>query len=119
MEQNRKKASILYAKSMSGIKDTKTKFKKIVRFINNNQEINNQLTPEIKTHLKHLINLWNNNDDANIEYYFEMKEHHSYINGQIENENLERMWDDYLKSGLEFRTFLLKLNELCNNINDI
>ena len=34
MEQNRKKASRLYDKSMSGIKDTKTKFKTIVRFIN-------------------------------------------------------------------------------------
>ena len=38
MEQNRKKASILYAKSMSGIKDTKNKFKKIVRFMKNDKK---------------------------------------------------------------------------------
>ena len=112
MEQTRKKASEVYNK----IKDTKSKFIKIIKFINENQEINNQLTSEMKTHLKYLIELWKYNDDANIEYYFKMKDHHFHINGKIENENLKKMWDDYLESGLEFRCTLLQLNELCNKL---
>ena len=63
MEQTRKEASILYNNSMSKIKDTKSKFKKIIKFINENQEINNQLTSEMKIHFKYLIELWKNNDD--------------------------------------------------------
>lgn len=55
-------------------------------------------------------------DDANIEYYFKMKDHHSHINGKIENENLKKLWDEYLSSGLEFRCELLQLNELCNKL---
>lgn len=118
MNQARKEASKLYNKNMSAIKDTKSKFGKIIKFINENQEINNQLTPEMKTHFKYLINLWKNNEDANIEYYFKMKEHHSHINGKIENKSLKQMWNDYLKSGLEFRCELLKLNELCNKLTN-
>ena len=117
MEQIRKDASELYNKSMDAIKNTKSKFKKIIKFINQNQEINNQLTSEMKTNLKHLIQLWDNNDDANIEYYFKMKEHHSYINGQIENETLKTMWEDYIKSCLQFRCDLMELNDLCNKLN--
>ena len=117
MEQTRKEASELYNKSMFAIKNTKSKFTKIIEFINQNQEINNQNSTEMKTHLRHLIQLWNNNDDANIEYYFKMKEHHSHINGKIENEILKEMWEDYIKSGLEFRVDLMKLNNLCNKLN--
>jgi hypothetical protein len=72
----------------------------------------------MKTHFGYLIQLWNENDDANIEYYFKMKDHHSHINGKIKNENLKNMWDDYLKSGMEFRFSLLKLNELCNKLTN-
>lgn len=117
MEQTRKEASELYNKSMVAIKNTKSKYGKIIKFINKNHEINNQISEEIKTHLKHLIQLWKNNDYANIEYYFKMKEHHSHINGQIENETLKEMWEDYIKSGLEFRVDLMKLNYLCNTLN--
>ena len=46
-----------------------------------------------------------------------MKKHHSHINGKIENEILKNMWDDYIKSTCEFRTQLLKLNYLCNQLN--
>jgi len=112
-----KDASELYNKSMFAIKNTKSKYGKIIKFINQNQEINNQLTSEMKTNFKHLIQLWKNNGDANIEYYFKMKEHHSYITGKIENETLKTMWDDYLKSGLEFRCDLMNLNNLCNKLN--
>jgi hypothetical protein len=56
------------------------------------------------------------NDDANIQYYFKMKEHHSYINGKIEYEKLKTMWDDYIKSCCEFRTDLLRLNELLQKL---
>ena len=118
MEQIREEASELYIKNMSAIKDTKSKFGKIIEFINNNKEINNQLTVEMKTHLKYLINLWKNDDDANIEYYFKMKEHHSHINGKIENKNFKKMWDDYIKKCSELRIGLLKLNELCNKITN-
>ena len=118
MNQTREEATKLYNKSMSAIKYTKTRFGKIIKFINENQEINNQLTPEMKTHFKHLIELWQNNEDATIEYYFKMKDHHSHINGKIENENLKQMWDDYLKGGLEFRCDLLKWKELCNKLSD-
>ena len=117
MEQTRKDASELYNKSMRAIKNTKSKFGKIITFINQNQEIYNQLTSEMKTNLKYLIQLWKNNGDANIEYYFKMKEHHSYINGQIENETLKTMWDDYIKCCLEFRCDLMVLNDLCNKLN--
>ena len=117
MEQTRKEASELYKKSMFVIKNTKSKFIKIIKFINQNKEINNQISEEMKTHLGHLIQLWKNNDDANIEYYFKMKEHHSHINGKIENETLKEMWEDYIKSGLEFRIDLMKLNDLCNKLN--
>ena len=117
MEQTRKEASELYKKSMFVIKNTKSKFRKIIKFINQNKEINNQISEEMKTHLRHLIQLWKNNDDANIEYYFKMKEHHSHINGKIENETLKEMWEDYIKSGLEFRIDLMKLNDLCNKLN--
>jgi hypothetical protein len=116
MEQTREEASELYNKSMLAIKNTKSKFGKIIKYINQNKEINNQFTPEMKTNLNQLVKLWNNNADANIEYYFTMKEHHSFINGKIENENLKTMWNDYLKCGLEFRVDLLKLNELCKQL---
>ena len=117
MEQIRNDASELYNKSMVAIKNTKSKFKKIIKFINKNREIYNQLTSEMKTNLKYLIQLWKNNGDANIEYYLKMKAHHSYINGQIENETLKTMWEDYIKSCLEFRCNLMKLNHLCNKLN--
>ena len=55
MEQTRKDASELYNKSMFAIKNTKSKYGKIIKFINQNQEINNQLTSEMKTNFKHLI----------------------------------------------------------------
>jgi len=99
-----------YNATVDAIKNTKSQFGKIIKFINQNQEIYNQLTSEMKTNLKQLIQLWNNNAGANIEYYFKMKEHHSYINGQITNETLKTMWDDYIKSGLELRLRAMRLN---------
>lgn len=60
MEETRKEASKLYSKSMCGIKNTKSKFIKIIKFLNENQETNNQLTSEMKAHLIHLITLWRN-----------------------------------------------------------
>ena len=116
MEQIREEISEVYNKSMSKIKDTKSKFKKIINFINENQEINNQLPSEMSIHLVQLINLWRNNNEANIEYYFKMKDHHSHINGRIENEQLKKMWEDYLKSGMELRCTLLELNELSSEL---
>jgi len=99
-------------------KETKKKFCKIIKFINNrkNKKINKELTPEIKKHLKHLIKMWKNSENVDMEYYFKMKEHHTHINGRIENEILKKMWDEYFMSGLEFRTKLMALNyEKSNN----
>jgi hypothetical protein len=104
----------LYNKCMEAIKNTKSKFGKIIKFINENSEINGELSLDVKIHLKKLIKLWKNNVDANIEYYFNMKEHHSYINGKIENDTLKIMWDDYIESGLKFRVDLMKLNHMCS-----
>jgi len=60
MEQTRIYASELYNKSMFAIKNTKSKYGKIIKFINQNQEINNKLISEMKTNLNHLIQLWKN-----------------------------------------------------------
>ena len=117
MEATMKETSNLHNNIMSEIKATKSKFKKIIKFINENKQINDQLSGEIKNHLRHLIKLWQNNNDANIDnnhinadYYFQMKEHHSHINGMIKDENLNKMWKDYLVSGMEFRVKLMGLN---------
>ena len=48
----------------------------------------------------------------NTDYYFQMKEHHSHINGMIKDENLNKMWEDYLVSGMEFRVKLMGLNNM-------
>ena len=108
-------ASELYMKSMSAIKNTKSKFGKIIKFINQNPDIRKQLTPVVTSALKRLIQLWKNNDEANMEYYFSMKEHHSHINGQMEHDTLQTMWDDYIKSCVEFRCNLMAWNHLCHS----
>ena len=109
-------ASELYNKCMKDIKNTKSKFGKIIKFINENSEIKDELSPNVKLHLKELIKLWKNNADANIEYYFNMKDHHSYINENIENDTLKIMWDDYIENGLKFRVKLMRLNHMCSEM---
>ena len=37
---------------------------------------------------------------------------HSMINGMIKDENLNKMWKDYLVSGMEFRVKLMGLNNM-------
>ena len=93
------------------IKTNKNKFKE---FINYKNKHNIKLNDVITEHLKKLIELWNNKD-ANIEYYFNMKQHHTYINCQIENIELNQLWEDYIKLGLELRTSLIFLNECLRN----
>lgn len=113
----------LYKNIIIAIKDTKTKFEKIIIFIEQNEDINKSLTSKIKFHLNILTELWKNNENENnieildvLEYYFNMKEHHSHINGHIENETLKKMWNEYIECGLKFRCNLMKLNHLCNNL---
>jgi len=105
-------SSKLYSDSMSKIKKTKIKFSNFIKYKNENKI---ELSPKITKHLKILIKLWNNNENANIEYYFNMKEHHSYITGELSeksNEELNKLWDDYIMSGLQFRPLLLQLNHI-------
>ena len=109
-DNTEKEASNLYNNCIQGISHTKLKFEKIIKFINDNQVINDQLPSDLKTHLNHLKNLWKNNDDANIDYYFKMKDHHSRINGRIDDKILKKMWMDYICIGLEVRIQLMKLN---------
>lgn len=95
--------------------ETKKKFSKIIKFINKNQKIKNELTSEILINLKFLIKMWNNNNNQNMEYYFKMKDHHSHINGRIKNKILDKMWIEYLKCGLKFRLELMKSNYKSSN----
>jgi len=93
------------------IKITKKKFKKVIIYINENEDIKNSLSEVIKDNLKELIKMWQNNEDAEFDYYFEMKKYHTYINKQFTNEILNNMWEDYIESGLSFR---VKLMFLCD-----
>ena len=92
------------------IKKTKKKFKKFIIYINENKEINNSLSQEIKLNLKELIKLWKNTNDNDLYYFFNMKVYHSHINRQFNTDFLNNMWDDYIISGLKFRTKILYLN---------
>ena len=82
MESIRQDAREIYNETMFDIKQTKNKFCKIIKTINEDMELRKLFTPEMNTHLKYLIEMWRNNNDANIEHYFTLKEHHSYINGK-------------------------------------
>jgi len=113
MDNKRKEASKLYYQTMSDIKKTKRKLTEVIKYIN---ETKINLGPEINEHLKNLIKLWNNNFDADTEYYMNMKEHHSYINGQIENDILNKLWMDYIGNSSELRINLMKLNHLCSEL---
>ena len=105
-DQIRPEVLELNSNIMTSIKITKSKFKKIIKFINKNSEINIKLSSEIKTHLKYLIELWNNKE-VNAEYYFKMIEHHLYINGKLENETLKNMWTDYIVNNMNLIRFLI------------
>jgi len=101
---------LLMLEIMKEIKITKTKFKKVIIYINENKDINNSLSEVIKDNLKELIKLWKNNKDVEFDYYFDMKNYHTYINKQFTNEILDNMWEDYIRSGLSFRTKLMFLS---------
>ena len=51
MESIRQKASKLYNEIMFDIKQTKSKFCKIIKTINKDVELKNLFTPEMNTHL--------------------------------------------------------------------
>jgi hypothetical protein len=119
METIRQDASELYNETMFDIKQTKSKFCKIIKTINKDAELKSLFTPEMNTHLRHLIQMWRNNNDANIEYYFKLKEHHSNINNKIQNVTFKNMWDEYISMCCMFRCKLLKLNDLCNQISSV
>jgi len=116
METIRQEASELYNETMYDIKQTKSKFCKIIKTINKDVELKRLLTPEMNTHLTSLIEMWRNNNDANIEYYFTLKEHHSHINNKIQNITFKNMWDEYISMCCSFRCKLLRLNYLCNKL---
>jgi len=118
MENIKQKASKLYIETMFDIKQTKSKFCKIIKTINKDKELKSLFTAEMNSHLTNLIQMWRNNKDANIEYYFTMKEHHSHINNKIQNITFKNMWDDYITSCSSFRCKLLQLNDLCNKLQE-
>ena len=91
------------------IKLTREKFKKVIIYINENKDINNSLSKLVKKNLTELITLWQNYKNKGFDYYFDMKEYHSYINKQFTDKILDSMWEDYIKSGLEFRAKILFL----------
>ena len=114
MSFNNQKVQEIYTEVMLKIKLTKKKFTVFIKYTNENKI---KLNDEISEHLKKLIKLWNSNSDANIDYYFKMKEHHTHINGNIDDIILNQLWIDYINSGLDLRTTLLKLNYLLS-LND-
>ena len=116
----REKAIKLHSEIVLDIKQTKSKFCKIIKTINKDVELRSLFTPEMSIHLTHLIELWKNNRDANMECYFTtFKEHHSHINGnKIHNVNLKNMWDDYISSCSDFRCKMLMLNNLCSELKE-
>ena len=116
MESIRQEASELYNKTMVDIKQTKSKFCKIIKTINKDAELRSLFTPEMNTHLMHLIEMWRNNNNANIEYYFTLKEHNSYINNQIQNTMFKNIWDDYILMCCSLSCKLLRLNDLCSKL---
>jgi hypothetical protein len=116
METIRQEANELYNETMLDIKQTKSKFCKIIKTINKDVELKRLFTPEMNTHLKHLIEMWRNNNDANIEYYFTLKEHHSHINNKIQNITFKNMWDEYISMCCSFRSKLLRLNDLVTKL---
>ena len=89
------------------IKKTKLKFKKIIKYINNHDDIKNNLTDDQRKHIQSLIDLWRKDSGANIDYYFKMKEHHTHINNTFTNETLKTMWQYYIMDSLSFRTALM------------
>ena len=113
--EKKKEASELYYQTMTHIKKTKCKLTNVIKYIN---ETKINLGLDINEHLKKLIKLWNNNSNADTEYYVNMKEHHSYINGKIENEILNKLWMDYIVYSSELRVKLMKLNHLCSELQE-
>lgn len=108
MDQRRNQCRELHSTCMQEEKDIKKKFIKIVKYINEN---NLNLSSNCKKNLKGLIQQWNKKD-KNSDDYFDMKNFHTYITGEL-NEmggEIKELWDDYLMSGLRFRTKLLRLN---------
>jgi len=104
----------LYNQTMEDIKQTKNKFIKIVKIINDDEVLRKLFTSTQKNHLEALIKLWRNNKYANAEYYFTFKEHHAHINGRIAHDTFKEIWDDYVSSCLKFRCNLLQLDDLHN-----
>ena len=115
MDQRRNLCRELHSTCMQEEKDIRKKFIKIVNYINEN---NLKLSSDCKKNLKGLIKQWNKKD-KNMEDYFDMKNFHTYIISEL-NElggEIKELWDDYLMSGLTFRTKLLKLNQEIQSLN--
>jgi len=90
-----------HQKVMKQIKECKRYFKKVIKFINDNN---------IKSddNLNKLIHLWNNDKDADIDYYFMTREFHTYIN--FDNEQLNILWENYKEKTMSLRLNLTTLN---------
>jgi hypothetical protein len=91
-------------------KQVKKNIIQVIKYINSNKDID--LINDIKTNLKILIDLWNNQEEKdifNLDYYINMKQYHSFINGHIEDENLNDKWNIYIQSICNYRIHLMKL----------
>lgn len=115
MEQKRNQCRELHSTCMKEEKDIKKKFTKIVNYINGN---NLKLSSDCKKNLKGLIQQWNKKD-KNTDDYFDMKNFHTYITGELDElgGEIKELWDDYLMSGLTFRTKLMHLNHEIQSLN--
>ena len=116
---NHKELEKLYQSIWEGITLTKSLFKEVIIYINDNKIT---LPPVMKSHLKSLVSMWkhysNNKDNVNLKFFMDMKDHHSHLNGQLPNEALTKLWDKYLQSGLDFRVKYMKFNHLINQMDN-
>ncbi len=94
-----------HQKVMKQIKECKRYFKKVIKFINDNNIKSDDI---VKSNLNILIHLWNNDKNADIDYYFMTREYHSYIN--FDNEQLNILWDNYKRKTMSLRLNLTTLN---------
>ena len=89
------------------VKETKTIFSKVVRFINANPA---SADATVRQHIKSLIVMWKQKN-ITLSDLVRMKDHHHFINGQMDDEG-ERLWRCYIEASFKCRSTLrlLQLN---------
>ena len=92
------------------ILSSRLKFKKLIKYLNDDIEIRKKITQDINNNLKELIIIWRNiKDYETTEIFFKMKNIHSNINGKlIFDDKLENMWKDYITDMCYLRSLIIK-----------